>query len=137
MIDENFLQSAVHIRRTYLKMSNSMDLYKKSAQKVVERLDETIKKVEVIQKEAEDSKKDKNSNFSAEGSMNKMLEVLKEVDAEGKRLEELVDPLNKEIEKLALEEQELYRLIKEKHHNLSDDEIIESVRQRLIKENLS
>jgi len=137
MIDENFLQSAVHIRRTYLKMSNSMDLYKKSAQKVVERLDETIKKVEVIQQEAEDSKKDKNSNFSAEGSMNKMLEVLKEVDAEGKRLEELVDPLNKEIEKLALEEQELYRLIKEKHHNLSDDEIIESVRQRLIKENLS
>ena len=137
MIDENFLQSAVHIRRTYLKMSNSMDLYKKSAQKVVERLDETIKKVEVIQKEAEDSKKDKNSNFSAEGSMNKMLEVLKEVDAEGKRLEELVDPLNKEIEKLALEEQELYRLIKEKHHNLSDEEIIESVRQRLIKENLS
>jgi predicted RNase H-like nuclease (RuvC/YqgF family) len=137
MIDENFLQSAVRIRRTYLKMSNSMDFYKKSAQGVVERLDETIKKVEAIQKEAEDSKRDKNSNFSAEGSMNKMLKVLEEVDNEGKRLEGLVDPLNKEIEKLALEEQELYRLIKEKHYNLTDDEIIESVKQRLLKENLS
>lgn len=137
MIDENFLQSAVRIRRTYLKMSNSMDFYKKAAADVVERLDLTIKKVEDIQKEAEDSKKDKNSNFSAEASMNKMLKILEEVDAEGKRLENLVDPLNKEIEKLALEEQELYRVIKEKHYNLSDDEIIESVKQRLIKENLS
>ena len=137
MIDENFLQSAVRIRRTYLKMSNSMDFYKKAAEGVVERLDETIKKVEDIQKEAEDSKKNKNSSFSAEASMNKMLKVLEEVDAEGKRLENLVDPLNKEIEKLALEEQELYRLIKEKHYNLSDDEIIESVKQRLVKENLS
>lgn len=137
MIDDNFLQSAVRIRRTYLKMSNSMDFYKKAAEGVVERLDETIKKVEDIQKEAEDSRKDKNSKFSAEESLNKMLKVLEEVDNEGKRLEDLVDPLNKEIEKLALEEQELYRLIKEKHYNLTDDEIIESVKQRLIKENLS
>jgi hypothetical protein len=137
MIDDNFLQSAVRIRRTYLKMSNSMDFYKKAAEGVVERLDETIKKVESIQKEADDSRKDKNSKFSAEGSLNKILKVLEEVDNEGKRLEDLVDPLNKEIEKLALEEQELYRLIKEKHYNLTDDEIIESVKQRLIKENLS
>lgn len=137
MIDEIFLQSAVRIRRTYLKMSNSMDFYKKSAEKVVEKLDETIKKVEKIQENAENSKKDKNIHFSAEGSLNEMLDVLKEVENEGKMLEDLVDPLNKEIEKLALEEQELYRQIKEKHHNLTDEQIIESVKQRLIKENLS
>lgn len=137
MIDENFLQSAVRIRRTYLKMSNNMELYRKAAEKIVERLDETIKRVENIQKEAEDSRKNKNSKFSAEGSLNKMLEILEEVDSEGKRLEDLVDPLNREIEKLALEEQELYRLIKEKHYKLTDEQIIESVKQRLIKENLS
>jgi phage-related tail protein len=137
MIDENFLQSAVRIRRTYLKMSNNMELYRKAAEKIVERLDETIKRVENIQKEAEDSRKNKNSKFSTEGSLNKMLEILEEVDSEGKRLEDLVDPLNKEIEKLALEEQELYRLIKEKHYKLTDEQIIESVKQRLIKENLS
>ena len=33
---------------------------------------------------------------------------------------------NKDIEKLALEEQELYRLIKQKHYNLTDDEIAET-----------
>ena len=46
-------------------------------------------------------------------------------------------PLNKEIEKLALEEQELYKQIKSTHPNLTDDQIVESVRQRLINEGLS
>ena len=37
---------------------------------------------------------------------------------------------NIEIEKLALEEQELFRQIKIKHNNLTDDEIIECVKKR-------
>ena len=45
--------------------------------------------------------------------------------------------LNKDIEKLALEEQELYRQIKQKHSNLTDEQIISSVKDRLIQENLS
>ena len=137
MIDENFLQSAVRIRRTYLKMANNMDLYRREAGKVVEKLDETISKIDAIQKVAEDSKVNKNSSFSAEGSLSEMIKILEDVEKEGKRLEELVDPLNKEIEKLSLEEQELYRQIKIKHTDLSDEQIIESVTQRLINENLS
>ena len=133
MIDENFLQSAIHIRRTYLKMSNNMDFYRKAAESVVERLEETMVKVGDIQKEAEESRNTKKSGFSGEKALSKMLKILEDVDIEGQRLENLVDPLNKEIEKLALEEQELYRLIKQKHYNLTDDEIAESVKQRLIK----
>ena len=137
MIDENFLQSAIHIRRTYLKMSNNMDFYRKAAEDIVERLEKTMIKVNDIQKESEEIKKNKKSTNESEEPLRKMIKILEDVDNEGKRLENLVDPLNKDIEKLALEEQELYRLIKEKHYNLTDDEIIVSVKQRLIKENLS
>jgi hypothetical protein len=42
------------------------------------------------------------------------MKILDDVDDEGKSLE--VSPLNSDIEKLALEEQELYRQIKERHH---------------------
>jgi hypothetical protein len=118
-------------------MSNNMDFYRKAAESVVERLEETMVKVGDIQKEAEESRNTKKSGFSGEKALSKMLKILEDVDIEGQRLENLVDPLNKEIEKLALEEQELYRLIKQKHYNLTDDEIAESVKQRLIKENLS
>jgi len=129
MIDEIFLQSAVSLRRTYLKMSNNMSFYQKSASEVIARLDDTTLKIDKIKEDA--------SKNSAEKSLEDLMSILEEIEEEGKRLEDLVNPLNKEIEKLALEEQELYRQIKEKHHDLSDEQIINSVKERLINENLS
>lgn len=137
MVDEVFLQNAVRIRRTYLKLSNNMDLYQKKAQKVSDKLDETLARIEEIEKEAKESRNLKTSSNNTEYFLNELMKALQEVDDEGKSLENLVNPLNKEIEKLALEEQELYRKIKEKHFTLTDEQIIESVRDRLIKENLS
>ena len=137
MVDEVFLQNAVRIRRTYLKLSNNMDLYQKKAQKVSDKLDETLARIEEIEKEAKESRNSKTSSNNAEYFLNELMKALQEVDDEGKSLEDLVNPLNKEIEKLALEEQELYRKIKEKHFTLTDEQIIESVKDRLIKENLS
>ena len=135
MIDENFLQNAVRIRRTYLKMINNMDFYQKKAKEIVDRLDETIEKVNIIQKKAEESKS--NKEIGGQDLLNELMKVLNDIEDEGHSLENLVDPLNSDIEKLALEEQELYRLIKQKHNNLTDEQIIESVKDRLIKENLS
>jgi len=137
MVDEVFLQNAVRIRRTYLKLSNNMDLYQKKAQKVSDKLDETLSRIEEIEKEAKESRNSKTSSNNTEYFLNELMKALQEVDDEGKSLEDLVNPLNKEIEKLALEEQELYRKIREKHFTLTDEQIIESVRDRLIKENLS
>lgn len=135
MIDENFLQNAVRIRRTYLKMINNMDFYQNKAKEIVDRLDETIEKVNIIQQKAEESKK--NNETGSQDLLNELMKILNDIEDEGHSLENLVDPLNSDIEKLALEEQELYRLIKQKHNNLTDEQIIESVKDRLIKENLS
>lgn len=136
MIDEIYLQNAVRIRRTYLKLSNNMDLYQKKAQTVSKKLDETIAKIDELQLKAEESRNNKNDNDSNYYLM-ELMKILNQVEEEGEALESLVNPLNSEIEKLALEEQELYRQIKEKHYSLSDEEIIKQVQDRLIKENLS
>ena len=137
MVDEVFLQNAIRIRRTYLKLSNNMELYQRKAQQVSDKLDETVTKIEQIEKDAKESRESISTGNSTEYFLNELMKALQEVDDEGKSLEDLVNPLNKEIEKLALEEQELYRKIKEKHFSLTDEQIIESVRDRLIKENLS
>jgi uncharacterized membrane protein YgaE (UPF0421/DUF939 family) len=131
MIDENFVKSAVRIRREFLKVSNSLDMYKKRANQVAENLDEIILKLEDIQERAE--KKESTSNQLLE----EILKVLSEVEEEGKRLETAINPLNKEMEKLAIEEQELWRLIKLKHPNIEDDKIVEFVKNKLISEGLS
>lgn len=131
MINEFFLQSAVNIRRQYLKISNNMELYHNKAKEVIDTLESSVNKLELIQEKVTNDK-----NLSAEKSINDILKVINEVEQEGKRLEDLVEPMNKEIEKLSKEENELYKKIKEKHPELSDEEIVKSVENRLQKEGL-
>jgi len=69
--------------------------------------------------------------------LKKLLKIIDEVEDEGKRLEKLIEPINLEIEKLAKEEMELYRQILDGHPNLTENQIVEKVQDRLIKEGLS
>jgi hypothetical protein len=131
MIDENFVNAAVRIRREYLKVNSNLDLYKRRAREITANIDNLIHKVEDIQENFAD---DRNSVEEAVGELAK---VVQEFEIEGQKLQKLVDPLNKQVEKLGLEEQELWRAIKIKHGDIPENVIIEYVKQRLIRENLS
>jgi hypothetical protein len=133
MIDEIFYQSAIKIRRQYLKITTNMSFYQNKAKVVSDNLGNIIKKIDDIKVEVDKKK----SELTTESAVNELVKILREVEDEAKRLEEMVEPLNAEMEKLALEEQELWRNIKEKHYNISEDNIISSVKERLIRENLS
>lgn len=135
MIDEKYLQMAINIRRTYLKLINNLDLYKAKAAQVSNKLEETMSKLDTIQNDL--SKKDKTSKTNDNEILSRLLKIIDEIEEEGKRLENLVDPINSEIEKLSKEEIELYRLIVEHHPNLTEDQIVSIVGDRLIKEGLS
>lgn len=131
MIDDNFLKAAIRIRREYLKITNSLDIYKQRAGQVVKNLDDIIKKLEDIQEKAH------NKNAQSEPLLNEIQKVLTGVEDEGKRLESIIEPLNKELEKLGLQEQELWRNIKQKHSDIPDEKIVEFVTNKLISEGLS
>ncbi len=133
MIEEKYLKMSISIRRTYLKLINNLDLYHNRALKVSSSLEETIVKLDTIQ-EVLESKDKKPSN---QETLDKLLNILQEVEDEGKKLETLIDPINVEIEKLGREEQELYRQIVEHHPELTEDQIVNFVRDRLLKEGLS
>jgi predicted nucleic acid-binding Zn-ribbon protein len=137
MVDEKFLQKAISIRRTYLKLMNNMDLYRAKVGQVSERLDGTLKKIDDYQNELKSNSKNQKTNLSETEIFEKLLKIIDEVDDEGKRLENLIEPINLEMEKLAKEEMELYRQIVDSHPNLTEDQIIEKVQDRLIKEGLS
>lgn len=135
MIDEHFLQSAVALRRNYLKLINNMDFYQQRAKEVVSKLEGTVDSINKLGEEYKESIKNKKNE--SQSTLNNLLKILQEIEDEGQRIESLVSPMNKEIEKLALEEAELYRKIKERHSNLTEEQIVKSVRDRLIRENLS
>jgi predicted nucleic acid-binding Zn-ribbon protein len=138
MIEEKYLQMAINIRRTYLKLINNMDLYRARALQVSERLDETLKKIDDFNEKLNTKDPDaKKVNLTEKEIFENLLKIIDEVDEEGKKLEKLISPVNIEIEKLSKEEIELYRLIVENHPTLTEDQIVEKVQDRLIKEGLS
>lgn len=135
MIDEKFLVAAVNIKRKYINVTSDINKYHDRAKKTIEKLESTLKNIETIQETMKE--KAKNKKLDSNEVLKEMTNIISEIEDEGKSLEKYIDPLNKEIEKLAIEEQELYRLICEKHSNLTEDQIVQSVKQRLEKESLS
>lgn len=131
MIDEKFLKSAVQIRRNYLKLINNLDLYKSAASSISNKLEETLKEINSLEADYADNKIDSKQTLES------TLKIIDGIEAEGKRLAGLIEPINQEIEKLAIQEQELYRQITTHHYDLSEDEIVSVVRDRLIDEGLS
>lgn len=131
MISENLMQSAIRIRRQYIKSSSNIELYHKRAKEIAGILDKSIKDLDVL-KENMDNNKGKDPNKS----LSEVVKIIKEVDDEGKRLEELMKPMNEEIEKLQKEENELFRTLKEKYPDVSEKELIKEVAERLREEGL-
>jgi predicted nucleic acid-binding Zn-ribbon protein len=131
MIDEEFLKRAVIIRRSYLNLNKNMNFYQDKIKNVYDKLQKTIENITEIQKKISDG-----ITKNPQDAVEKMISILTEIESEGEYLEKLITPLNKKIEKLANEEKELYRLIKERHHDVHEDKIVNIVKERLIKENL-
>lgn len=135
MIREDFLERAVTIRRTYLSLTKNLDSYLNKVEGVSKRLEKTM---DSINKLEEDFLKETNQDlkYKNEKSLKELLSIIDSIEDEGKKLESIISPLNKDIEKLSKEETELYNLIKQTHSNLTENQIVESVKSRLIKEGL-
>lgn len=134
MIDEIFLKAAVNIKRKYYELTSNLDLYESYVAKTQEIVEEALKKVTEIDDDLHDSKKRKTMRNTA--VLNDLDVLLAKLDQDAKRLESYIQPMNENIEKLAIEEKELYRQIKERHTLLTDEQIVNSVRERLSKEGL-
>lgn len=134
MIDEKFLIAAVNIRKTYLRLLSDLDKYHEKAKETLDSLTLIYDKLGKLESDINKPENIKDDNFSG---VNEVIKILNDIEEEGKRLESFTEPINKKIEKLALEEQELYKQMCLRHKDMTEDEIIECVRQRLIKENLS
>ena len=133
MIDDNFIQSAIKIRRNYLKLTNNMDFYKKEVEKLTSNLDNIVNKLSDLQSDLND----KNKKMTTESAVREMTKIIKDLEDEGLNLEKAMSPINEGIEKLSFEEAELWRNIKEKHYNIPEDDIIDYIKTRLVNENLS
>ena len=134
MIDESYLDAAVRIRRTFMKLNIELteyENYAKSIEKIIER---ALADLEDINNSISNDKKLK--NVSQEEMLRKVLDILARLEDDSKSLESKVNPINDSIEKLRKEEVQLYNNIKFKYPNIKDSELIEMVNKKLEKEGL-
>jgi predicted nuclease with TOPRIM domain len=125
MIDVFYLKSASEIRRKYLKINNNMSLYQQKAKDILDLLNNSLNELDDLKKSL--SKDSNNKNIKQ--SIDKLLEVINNIEQEGSRLEKMVEPINSEIESLAKEESELYRTIVEKYPSYTQDYIVKTVKE--------
>lgn len=134
MIDEVFLTAAIGIKKKYYQLTSDLTRYEAMVEKTQDLVQNALDKVTAIDSDLHDPQKRKmmsNSSVMKEVDM-----LLAKLDEDAKRLEEYINPMNEGIEKLAIEEEELYRQITIRHPYLSQDDIVKSVSDRLKKEGL-
>lgn len=134
MIDDKFLDAAVRIKRKYYELTSNLETYENYLKKTISLMEETLTKVDNIKADMVNPKKRK--NMTSVGVLGELEGMMKKLEDDAKRLESYVTPMNDGIEKLAVEEQELYRMITDKHPNLTEHQIVDSVKKRLVKEGL-
>ncbi len=123
MINEQFLSSAVIIRKKYLNLNSSLSEYREKisgVQKDLEKISEDLSKI----------------NDYTEEKLKKMISFFDLLELEAEKLLSIVEPLNNELEQLSKDEFILYENMCKKYPNLTEQEIIDEVHERLKLENL-
>ena len=115
MIDEKFLVAAVNIKRKYINVTSDINKYHDRAKKTIEKLESTLKSIEVIQETMKE--KAKNKKLDSNEVLREMIDIISGIEDEGKSLEKYIDPLNKEIEnkaKLLFRGKKLHKAVEER-----------------------
>jgi hypothetical protein len=130
MIEERFLESAVKIKKKYISLVSNLELYRTAASSLNTKLNTSLENLQTLEEDY------KNHKIQGKEAMNSILEIINKIESDGKRLENLINPINEEIELLAKEEQFLFKQIVDTHPNLTQKQIIQIVKDRIIKEGL-
>jgi tetrahydromethanopterin S-methyltransferase subunit B len=132
MISEIYLKRAYTIRKEYLKVRNDIESYENVAKDLINSLEDRKSDFEKIVS-------DLNSNkfINPESAKIKLTEVIMVMEEDMNRIEKSVNNLNGRIDKLKIDEQNLYSELKRSYTDLNDDEIKKSINEYLSKKNLS
>jgi len=128
MIAEIYIESAKNIRNEFLRLSKQLDSYQKNSADLVIYLEKKSKELQ----EYSDSKI---SKIRDKGDINKVgeyiMKELNEIEAEEQKLIRLVKPINDKIDRLKVDEANLFKQIKDKYPNLSENEIIHEIQSKI------
>jgi len=125
MIDKQYVESARNIKTEFLSLSKKLDNYKGDLEKLSSFLQDTVKELQNITEKKVTSKDDLTD------MANKLVKKLQDVELEEIKITNLVKPINDRIEKLREEENILYKSLKVKYPNMTDDDMKRELNSRI------
>lgn len=122
MIDKKFIDSAVQIRKKYLKLRGGLDSYELQLKNLVAGFQDLVGQLSKIQEDIDTKKV-----TEAEDARNKILKVVADYKDKMDKINGKIQSIDSDVQKLKKEELELYNQIKRKHPSLNDPEIVEEI----------
>jgi hypothetical protein len=118
MIQEFLLKKALNIRKEYNKITKDINVYENMVSGILKSLGKNSEELEGLKKKIDDNKL-----TDVEFAKSEMLKIILDLEQEANRTGEHINILNKNIEGLRKQELDLYREIKEKYPEMSDEQI--------------
>jgi hypothetical protein len=115
MIDKHFIESAIEIRKEWVRLIRSLEGYQSQVEKAQRAISEKKQEVEEFAKKDLKIKDPQVREF--------IEKVFNEVEYQANIIDSKIKPLNEDIEKLKQEELRLYQHIKRSYPKISDEDI--------------
>jgi chromosome segregation ATPase len=128
MIDRQIIESAQLIRKNFLKLNSDLSKYQNDINNLISFLREKINELEKYNLE---KVKKIRSNDDVKVVSEEIVKKIEEIETEEKKLQKKVSTISNELEKLKKDEEILYKTIRDRYPELSDDEIVEQIHSNL------
>ena len=128
MIDEQLIQSAQNIRKTFLRLNKDISAYQSEIGEMVSFLQQ---KLQYLENYNITKVKDIKSKVDISEVTKDIISQIDEIELAEKKIQNKIVVINDELEKLKKDEEILYKTIKERYPELNDDQIIKEIQQNL------
>lgn len=128
MIEKRYIESARQIRKEFIRLSKELDNNKKDVQDLSDFLLEKVNELDDIKSRLQKGLK---SNDDVLEFSQKILSKISEIEDKEKSMTNNINSINEKINKLREEEIQLFKIMKSKHSDMSDDDIRKEVHSRL------
>lgn len=126
MIDTFYIESAKSIRAKFLSLNRELQNYESELRRISQLMLDTAKELEIYR----DGDINKETNVVA--IKDYIVSKLDHLDNESNKLAKKINPINENIEKLKQDELNLYRALKSKYSELSDQQIRDEIQKHLV-----
>jgi len=120
MINKKYLEQALRIRKDFLKTDNELLGLKNDLKKINKKIENTLNDLKEIRDKSDQYKT--NEEFQSD-----VMKCLAEFEDHSKYAEKIYQPLNKKMEDLKKEEQDLYKNLVLEYPNIKEDILINEI----------